>query len=194
MDGRIRTDHQSRIALVNRLVGLTTTDDLFASFLAMGHAFGDEKKTWCLADANPNKDASLSVQAIKNDSPWHEDPQFPCLCDQRALASKTRSTIAPKHGQCVHADSSVAPGLRARSVARSGLSSGAQVAYEDSVRCAERDVQLADTSVASSALRTKSVMSPFPTAFLPQLPPSPCKEVSEPLQAPVVPVAGKVPT
>ena len=65
-----------------------------------------------------------------------------------------------------HADSSVAPGLRARSVARSGPSAGAQVAYEDSVRCAERDIQLADTSVASSALRTKSVMPPFSDGIL----------------------------
>ena len=36
-----------------------------------------------------------------------------------------------------HAVSSVASGLRARSVAHSGPSSGAQVAYEGSVRCAE---------------------------------------------------------
>ena len=91
-----------------------------------------------------------------------------------------------------HADSSIAPGLRARSVARSGPSAGAQVAYEDSVRCAERDVQLADTSVASSASRTKSVMPHFPTAFLPLLPPSTDKEVSDPLQALVVPVAGRM--
>ena len=47
------------------------------------------------------KDASLSIQAIKNDSPCHEDPHFPCLSDERALASKTRSTIVPKHGHCV---------------------------------------------------------------------------------------------
>ena len=79
-----------------------------------------------------------------------------------------------------HADSSVAPGLRARSVARSGPSAGAQVAYEDSVR------------LASSALRTKSVMPSFPTAFLPLLPSSPDKEVSVPLQALVVPVAGRI--
>lgn len=91
-----------------------------------------------------------------------------------------------------HADSSVAPGLRARSVARSGPSAVAQVAHEDSVRCAERDVQLADTSLASSAFRSKSVMPPFPTAFLPPLPPSPDKEVSEPLQAPVASVAGRI--
>ena len=58
--------------------------------------------------------------------------------------------------------------------------------------CSERDVQLADTSVASSALRTTSVMPSFLKAFLPLLPPSPNKEVSEPLQAPVVPVAGRI--
>ena len=45
--------------------------------------------------------------------------------------------------------------------------------------------------MASSALRTKSVMPPFPTAFLPPLLLSPDKEVSEPLQVPVVPVAGR---
>ena len=48
------------------------------------------------------------------------------------------------------------------------------------------------TSVVSSALRTKSVMPPFPTVFLPPLPPSPEKEVSEPLQVPVVPVTGRI--
>ena len=92
-----------------------------------------------------------------------------------------------------HAGSSVAPGLRARSVSRSGPSTGAQVAHEDSVRCAERDVQLADTSVASSALRTKSVMPPFPTAFLPPLPSSPDKEISEPLQAQLCPWQAEYP-
>ena len=101
MDGKWQNKNGSpMIALVNGLVGLTAADDLFASFLAMGKAFGDTK-TWRLADANPHEDASLSVQAIKNDSPWHEDPHFPCLCDERALASKTRSTIVPKHGHCV---------------------------------------------------------------------------------------------
>ena len=90
--GRIRTDHQSRIALVNGLVGLTATDDLFASFLAMGQV---KKNRWRLAHTNPHEDASLNVQAIKNDSPWHEDPHSPCLCVEWALASKTRSTIVP---------------------------------------------------------------------------------------------------
>ena len=56
-----------------------------------------------------------------------------------------------------HADSSLAPGFHARSVARSGPSAGAQVAYKDAVRCAERDFHVAVTSVASSALRPKSV-------------------------------------
>ena len=53
------------------------------------------------------------------------------------------------------------------------------------MRCAERDVLFANTSVASSVLRTKSFRPPFPTAFLPSLPQSPDKEVAEPLQAPV---------
>ena len=101
-------------------------------------------------------------------------------CNTRIFLCRFLHYADVPSGRVQHADSSVAPGFRARSVARSGPSAGAQVASEDSVRCAERDVLLADTSVASSALRTKSFRPPFPTAFLPPLPQSPDKEVAEP--------------
>eukprot|EP00450_Noctiluca_scintillans_P010478 CAMPEP_0194505174 /NCGR_PEP_ID=MMETSP0253-20130528/31193_1 /TAXON_ID=2966 /ORGANISM="Noctiluca scintillans" /LENGTH=509 /DNA_ID=CAMNT_0039347673 /DNA_START=56 /DNA_END=1585 /DNA_ORIENTATION=- len=89
--------------------------------------------------------------------------------------------------RCTERDSenTALSGLRTRSVARSGLSKITQGVHEGFVRCVERDVQLVDICVASSALRTKSLMpSVVPSSLLPALPLSPEKEHRELPQAP----------
>ena len=75
---------------------------------------------------------------FQTETPRREDvPRGTCnlrsLCNTRIFLCRFSAL-----GRCIdwdvqHADSSVTPGLRARSVARSGTCSGAQVAYENSV-------------------------------------------------------------